>query len=136
MNLELVDEVIYHLKTNVLTELRPSQIHGIGVFALMDIPKDTYIFSKWSNGTGIFHIPKNRLNELPEPVLDLINKNFIDDDPNYKIIRLYNGLNYLSHLPSFCNSSYPHEDKHNVDRFGKTIRDIKKGEEILEWYLV
>ena len=134
MNLDLVDEVIYHLKHNVLTELRISNIHGIGVFALMDIPKDTYIFTKWSNGTGIFYIPKNRLNELPEPVLNLINMNFIDNDPDYKVIRLFNGLNYLSHSPSFCNSSYPHESEHNVDRFGKTIRDIKKDEEILEWY--
>jgi SET domain-containing protein len=132
----VVDEVLYHLKNNVLTELRSSEIHGIGVFALVDIPKDTYVFAKWTNGSGLFHIPKNRLNELPEAVLNLINKNFINDDPNYKVIRLYNGLNYLSHSPSFCNSSYPHENKHNVDRFGKTIKDIKKDEEILEWYTI
>ena len=132
--MDITDEVIYHLKHNILTELRLSEVHGIGVFAIVDIPKNTYIFTKWSNGTGIYRIPKNRLNELPAPVLKMINMNFIDDDPDYKVIRLFNGLNYLVHSSSFCNSSYPHEIKHNVDGFGKTLRDIKSGEEILEWY--
>ena len=132
--MDITDEVIYHLKHNILTELRLSEVHGIGVFAIVDIPKNTYIFTKWSNGTGIYRIPKNRLNELPEPVLKMINMNFIDDDPDYKIIRLFNGLNYLVHSSSFCNSSYPYKENQNVDGFGKTLRDVKSGEEILEWY--
>jgi hypothetical protein len=132
--MDITDEVIYHLKHNILTELRLSEVHGIGVFAIVDIPKNTYIFTKWSNGTGIYRIPKNRLNELPAPVLKMINMNFIDDDPDYKIIRLFNGLNYLVHSSSFCNSSYPYKENRNVDGFGKTLRDIKSGEEILEWY--
>ena len=132
--MDITDEVIYHLKYNILTELRLSEVHGIGVFAIVDIPKNTYIFTKWSNGTGIYRIPKNRLNELPAPVLKMINMNFIDDDPDYKIIRLFNGLNYLVHSSSFCNSSYPYKENQNVDGFGKTLRDIKSGEEILEWY--
>ena len=131
--MEITDEVIHHLKHNILTELRLSGVHGIGVFAIADIPKDTYVFTKWSNGTGMYRIPKNRLNELPEPVLKMINMNFIDDDPDYKIIRLFNGLNYLYHSSSFCNSSYPHKENQNVDGFGKTLRDIKSCEEILEW---
>jgi hypothetical protein len=132
--MDITDEVIYHLKYNILTELRLSEVHGIGVFAIVDIPKNTYIFTKWSNETGIYRIPKNRLNELPAPVLKMINMNFIDDDPDYKIIRLFNGLNYLVHSSSFCNSSYPYKENQNVDGFGKTLRDIKSGEEILEWY--
>jgi hypothetical protein len=132
--MDITDEVIYHLKYNILTELRLSEVHGIGVFAIVDIPKNTYIFTKWSNETGIYRIPKNILNELPAPVLKMINMNFIDDDPDYKIIRLFNGLNYLVHSSSFCNSSYPYKENQNVDGFGKTLRDIKSGEEILEWY--
>jgi hypothetical protein len=132
--MDITDEVIYHLKHNILTELRLSEVHGIGVFAIVDIPKNTYIFTKWSNETGIYRIPKNILNELPAPVLKMINMNFIDDDPDYKIIRLFNGLNYLVHSSSFCNSSYPYKENQNVDGFGKTLRDIKSGEEILEWY--
>jgi hypothetical protein len=134
--MDITDEVIYHLKHNILTELRLSGVHGIGVFAIVDIPKNTYIFTKWSNETGIYRIPKNRLNELPEPVLKMINMNFIDDDPDYKIIRLFNGLNYLVHSSSFCNSSYPYKENQNVDGFGKTLRDVKSGEEILEWYII
>jgi hypothetical protein len=132
--MDITDEVIYHLKHNILTELRLSEVHGIGVFAIVDIPKNTYIFTKWSNETGIYRIPKNRLNELSAPVLKMINMNFIDDDPDYKIIRLFNGLNYLVHSSSFCNSSHPYKENQNVDGFGKTLRDIKSGEEILEWY--
>jgi len=134
--MDITDEVIYHLKHNILTELRLSEVHGIGVFAIVDIPKNTYIFTKWSNETGIYRIPKNRLNELPEPVLKMINMNFIDDDPDYKVIRLFNGLNYLVHSSSFCNSSYPYKENQNVDGFGKTLRDVKSGEEILEWYII
>jgi hypothetical protein len=132
----MVDEVIFHLKQNIFTELKSSDIHGIGVFSIMEIPKDTYVFPKWSYESGIYHIPKNRLSEIPEPVLKLINMNFINDDPDYKIIKLFQGFNYLFHSSSFCNSSYPHQDKQNVDGFGKALRDIHEGEEILEWYLV
>jgi hypothetical protein len=102
----------------------------------MEIPKDTYVFPKWPYESGIYHIPKNRLSEIPEPVLKLINMNFINDDPDYKIIKLFQGFNYLFHSSSFCNSSYPHKEKQNVDGFGKALRDIHEGEEILEWYLV
>jgi hypothetical protein len=52
------------------------------------------------------------------------------------LVRLYEGLNYLFHSPSFCNSSYPDKEKQNVDNFGKVLRDIKSGEDILEWYIV
>ena len=130
----ITEEVIYHLSKNIKTKLSVSSIDGIGVFAITDIKKGEEIFPIWQNDSGIYTIPNDRLIDIPNVVLDLLNMYFINTESDYKIIRLFKGFNFLFHGFSFCNSAYPNEQNTNITNDGIALRDINAGEEILEWY--
>jgi hypothetical protein len=134
MNYAELDDVIHHLKYNVKTKLGISPIHGIGVFAIRDIQKGEDLFPIWEYDSGIYVIPNERLKELPEEVFELLDMYFINEDFGYKIIRLFNGMNLLAHMISYCNSTYNTDFTQNISIGGIAIRDIKAGEEILESY--
>lgn len=129
-----IDEVVNYLSENVKTQIGVSNIDGVGVFAIRDIKKGEEIFPIWKKQSGIYAIPKNKLNKIPKEVLILLDKYFINTDSEYKLIRLFNGLNLISHTISYCNSAYQTEYSQNISNDGIALRDIKAGEEILEWY--
>lgn len=123
-----------HLITNIKTKLAPSPIHGIGVFAIKDISKGEQVFPVWDGETGIYLLPNKKFEDLPKEVKELLNMYFINEECGFKIFRLFKGLNFISHNISFCNSAYPKEENINITTEGVATRDIKIGEEILEWY--
>ena len=59
---------------------------------------------------------------------------FINEECGYKIIRLFKGLNFISNTYSFCNSAFNTQFTQNISNDGIALKDIKAGEEILEWY--
>ena len=132
--IEVTKEVIQHLKDNIKTQIGVSNIDGVGVFAIKDIKKDEQVFPIWQGKSGIYVIPNNELNEIPSEVLKLLEKYFINDECGFKIIRLFNGFNFLFHATAFCNSAYPSKENTNIDINGIALRNIMAGEEILEWY--
>ena len=124
-----------HLVNNIKTDIRPSAIQGVGVFAIRDIKEGEQLFTKWEGETGIYIIPNELLSEIQNEVVDLLNRYFINYEDDCKLIRLFNGLNFVSNSLSYCNSAYPNTEKQNIDSKGIALRDIKAGEEILEWYI-
>ena len=131
----MLEEVINHLSNNIKTKLGISKIDGIGVFAIKDINKNDDVFIPWKYESGMYIIPNDRLNDIPNEVRQLIDMYFINDECGYKIIRLFKGFNFLFHGTSYCNSAYPIESNINISTKGIALRDIKAGEEILEWYV-
>lgn len=129
-----LEEVMYHLKYEIKTKISASPIHGVGVFAIKDIKEGESVFLNWEHESGIYVIPNERLKEIPESVLDLLDMYFINEECGYKILRLFKGLNFISHNVSYCNSAYPTKENTNISNDGIALRDIKTGEEILEWY--
>lgn len=129
-----LEDVMNHLKFNIKTKLGVSDIHGVGVFSIKDIKKGEDVFPDWEHESGIYIIPNDRLSELSSEVLELLDMYFINSECGYKVIRLFKGLNFLSNAFSFCNSSHNTYLYQNIDFNGIAIRDIKKGEEILEFY--
>ena len=129
-----LEDVMQHLTYNIKTKIAVSIIHGIGVIAIRDIKKGEHVFPIWEHDTGIYVIPNDRLNEIPNEVLELLDMYFINEECGYKIIRLFNGLNFLSNAYSYCNSAYNTEYTQNITNDGIALRDIKAGDEILEWY--
>ncbi len=132
--MDIVENIIYHLSYNIKTKIGVSKIHGVGVFAIKDIKAGEQLFPIWEYDTGIYVIPNNKLIDIPKEVLELLHMYFINDDCGYKIIRLFQGMNFLFNGFSYCNSAYPNRENINVDINGIALRDIKAGEEILEWY--
>jgi len=129
-----LEDVMHHLKNNIKTKIGVSTIHGVGVFAITDIKEGEQVFPKWEWESGIYVIPNNRLKEIPTEVLELLDMYFINDECGYKIIRLFKGLNFIANSYSFCNSAYNTEFEKNISFTGVALRDIQKGDEILEWY--
>ena len=129
-----VEQVLNHLKYNIKTEARVSNIHGIGIFAIKDIVKGEDVFPIWENESGIYIIPNERLKEIPTEVLRLLDMYFINEECGYKVIRLFKGFNFIFHSYSFCNSAFPNKKNTNITNSRKAIKNIYKGDEILEWY--
>ena len=132
--IDITEEVIFHLSKNIKTELKNSDVNGIGVFAIKDINCGEQVFPIWEYESGMYVIPNKRLEEIPNEVKQLLHKYFINGECGFKILRLYKGLNFLFHGFSYCNSAYPNIKNTNIDNSGIALRDIKAGEEILEWY--
>ncbi len=130
-----LENVMTHLSHNIKTKVAVSNIHGVGVFSITDIKKGEQVFPNWEWESGIYVIPNERLKELPIGVLELLDMYFINKDCGYKIIRLFKGLNFISNNYSYCNSAYKTEYTQNISDDGIALRDIKSGEEILEWYV-
>jgi hypothetical protein len=132
--MDITEEVIKHLTYNIKTKIAISGIDGVGVFAIRDIKKGDEVFPTWKYDTGIYVIPNDRLNDIPSEVVELLDMYFINEECGYKVIRLFNGFNFLFHGFSFCNSAYQTQYTQNISNDGIAIVDIKAGEEILEWY--
>ena len=131
---ELINEVVHHISNNIKTKMSISSIDGVGVFSIRDIKQYEEVFPVWNYDSGIYLIPNDRLNDIPNDVIELLDMYFINDECGYKVIRLFKGLNFLFHGASYCNSALPDKTKVNITNDGIAMRDIKKGEEILEWY--
>lgn len=130
----MLDEVIKHLSNSIKTKIGVSSIDGIGVFAIRDIMEGDDVFIPWKFESGMYIIPNNRLDDIPNEVVDLMNMYFINEECGYKVIRLFKGFNFLFHGTSFCNSAFPNQENVNISTKGIALKDIKAGEEILEWY--
>ena len=131
---EVTEGVIHHLSKNIKTKLAVSNIDGIGVFAITDINEGESLFTPWEHQSGVYVIPINKLELIPNEVLKMLDMYFIGEDINYKFIRLFNELNLISHNIPYCNSAWPNKENQNISNTGIALRDIKAGEEILEWY--
>ena len=132
--MDITEEVIKHLSTNIKTKIGVSSIDGVGVIAIRDIKQYEEVFPLWNYESGIYLIPNDRLTEMPKEVVELLDKYFINDECGYKVIRLFKGFNFTFHGFSYCNSAWPNEHNVNITNDGIAMRDIKAGEEILEWY--
>ena len=132
--MDITKEVINHISNNIKTKIGVSSINGIGVFAIKDINKDEDVFIPWKFESGMYVIPNKKLNDIPNEVLELMDMYFINEECGFKVIRLFKGMNFLFHGTSYCNSAWPNKEDTNIDITGIALRDIKAGEEILEWY--
>lgn len=94
---------------NVFCTLAPSPIHGVGVFALKDIPKNIIVFSSISWET----LDASILKKIDENILIEYTKKFKTSYEGLKIpSKGYNSIDfrfYLNHSTS-CNLNYDSEN--------------------------
>jgi SET domain-containing protein len=103
----------------VKIKLRPSNIHGVGVFAIRDIKKDEKLYTDVI--PHAFDLPYKMFNKLDKEVSELI----LNSWPN-----IYNGAHFLypiTKMTAFIN----HSEKPNYDiNKDVALADIKSGDEI------
>ena len=147
---EFIDAITDYIQNKIYFRVKPSDNHGVGLFAIKDIPKGTNIIE------GLpFNITKPFYVKLPRIILK-------DTHPNVvKLIKDMN-LNFTSKfydkIDKFNNSGYftywlyPYKEyiyiefmNHSkdpnlncvIDKFNEkiyTIRDVKEGEELTTDY--
>ena len=125
------EALLKELAASTYVMIKPSPLHGIGVFAIRDIPKGTSnIFSK---GVGDWiKVSKEEVDALPQHSKDLIENHCLFDEDFYFIpdygFKLVDLVIYLNH------SETPNVISLNEGEEFEAIRDIAIGEELLVDY--
>ncbi len=124
-------ELLKELSQKTYVALKPSGIHGIGVFAIADIPKGCRdIFSK-DSGNWI-KLPISDVEQLPAHSRELIETYCLYDEDNYFVpdygFKIMDLVNYLNH------SSSPNLISVDDGKFFEAIVDIPAGTELLVNY--
>ena len=125
------ETLLKELANSTYVMIKPSPLHGIGVFAIRDIPKGTSnIFSR---GVGDWiKVSKDEVDGLPQHSKDLIENHCLFDEDFYFIpdygFKLLDLVIYLNH------SDTPNVISLNDGEEFEAIRDIANGEELLVDY--
>lgn len=125
------EELLKELSQETYVALRPSAIHGIGVFAIVDIPRGCKdLFSK--NVGSWVKLPVADVEKLPGHSRSLVETYCLYDEENYYVpdygFKVMDLVNYLNH------SSSPNIMSVNDGEYFETLVDIPAGTELLVNY--
>jgi SET domain-containing protein len=125
------EQLLQELSHNTWCMIQTSPLHGIGVFAIRNIPKGCD--SMFSTGLGEWiAVPKKEVDALPQHSKDLIENYCLYDDENYFIadygFKVMDMVNFLNHADE------PNIASVNEGEKFVALRDIKCGEELLVDY--
>ena len=125
------EDLLNELSNNTWVMIKPSGTHGIGVFAVRDIPAGCKeLFSKemgeWTT------VQRNEIDTLPQHAKDIVENYCLYDEENYFIPA--QGFKVMD-LSLFLN----HADEPNIisvndGEYFETIKEIKNGEELFVDY--
>ena len=125
------EALLKELSGSTYVMIKPSPLHGIGVFAIRDIPKGTK--NIFSQGVGEWiKVSKQEVDALPQHSKDLIENHCRFDEDHYFIpdygFKLVDLVIYLNHSES------PNVISLNEGEQFEALRDIATGEELLVDY--
>lgn len=125
------EQLLHQLQQETYIMLRPSALHGIGVFAIRDIPKGCR--NMFSTGVGNWiKVPRQDVDALPKHSRELVENFCLYDEGNYFIpdygFKLMDLSVYLNH------ADMPNIVSINDGEYFEAIHDIKEGEELLVDY--
>ena len=125
------EKLLAELRHETFVMAQPSPIHGIGVFAIRDIPKGTR--NIFSSGVGEWiKVPATEIDALPEHSRKLVETYCLYDEENYFIpdygFKVMDLVLYLNH------SDTPNVISINEGEQFEALHDIKAGEELLVDY--
>lgn len=125
------EAILKELANNTWVKLQPSPTHGIGVFAVRDIPEGcTAMFSK-EMGEWVT-VLRSEVNALPQYAKELVENFCLYDEQHYFIPA--QGFKAID-LSLFLNhSEKPNIISVNDGEYFKAIQAIKTGEELLVDY--
>jgi len=125
------DELLKELSQETYVALKPSAVHGIGVFAITDIPRGCRnLFSK--NVGNWIKLPIRDVEKLPEHSRSLIETYCLYDEEDYFVpdygFKVMDLVNYLNH------SSSPNVISVNDGEYFEALVDVPAGTELLIKY--
>jgi SET domain-containing protein len=123
-------ELLRHLNQEVYCRLRPSGSHGVGVFAIKDIPAGINPFPGAFEGTYI-EVTEEELRSAPHGVQEMIRAYCVCEDGLWLVPN--EGLNRIDVSFFINHSKNPNVATEDGEIF-ITLRAIKVGEEIVSDY--
>ena len=128
--------LINNLQNDVYCRIKPSKKHGVGVFAIKDIPKNTNPFKVTGQECvkhRILNIEAKDVDKLHPEVKKMVNDFYHKQDDIYGIP--YRGLN-ANDISFYMNTSKkPNVGFKSLDNCSlvvfNTLKKIKKGQELL-----
>jgi len=108
---------------NVYTRLKPSAIHGVGVFAIRHIPKGTLLFDAEED---IAWIDEKQLAGLSRNIRQMYEDFCIIKDGKYGCPENFNGLTMAWYLNDSSTPNVAVDNNYNM----RAARDIEEGEEL------
>jgi hypothetical protein len=122
-----MSELVMYLNS-ICTELKPSEVHGIGTFAFKDIPKGTLVFPHWEGLTGFHELDITDI-ELDTRILPILKKYF-SVSKNIMNVFLVQNVHFTSPWRHYVNNSF----NPNLSSNGISLSNIKKHTEIVRNY--
>ncbi len=125
-----------YLNTSIKSYIRPSSMHGVGLFALIDIKKGEVLFPKWKGDTNWYKIKFSEAKKLPKEVLAYILRSYeskIENDDSEINFKLVKDTNFLFTSP-LCLLNTKYENGTVDSHSGISLMDIKKNEELFGNY--
>lgn len=111
------------LNSRVKTRLAPSEIHGVGVFAMRDLFKGEKLYA--NDAPFVYSLTYTDLKKLRKEVREIL----LEQWPN-----IINGSRF-AYPSTNIQAHMNHSEQNNYDAINDVvITDIKKGEEITEDY--
>ena len=120
-------DFIKKVNKEVWCTLAPSKIHGVGVFAIRNIPKGTVLFKGESEGANYFYLSEEEFGRIVEPIRNILIDRHLQCEGKEMWVCHPNGD---AKLLCFMN----HNDKPNSDGY-KALTEIKAGEEVTENFI-
>jgi len=125
------DKLLQQLHHHTFAMLKPSPLHGIGVFAITEIKMgERKIFSDYE--CDWIEVSKEEVDALPQHARDLVENHCLFNETHYYIpeygFKIFDLAVYLNH------SDQPNLISINDGEFFEAIRDINVGEELLVDY--
>ncbi len=125
------EQLLQELAVETYATLKPSPVHGIGVFAIRDIPKGCRDFFSKKQIEWI-KIPITEVDQLPNHSRNLVETYCVYDQENYFVpnygFKIVDMVNYLNH------SSSPNVISINHGEYFEATADILSGTELLVDY--
>ena len=125
------EELLQELSQEIFAMLKPSPVHGIGVFAVRDIPKGCRNIFSQNTGEWV-KLPIRDVDRLPEHSRNLVETYCLYDEENYFVpdygFKIMDIVNYLNH------SANPNIKSVNHGEYFEALDDIPAGSELLVNY--
>ncbi len=125
------EQLLQELAGETYATLKPSSVHGIGVFAIRNIPKGCRDFFSKKEIEWI-KIPISEVELLPNHSRNLVETYCVYDKENYFVpnygFKIVDMVNYLNH------SSSPNVISINHGEYFEAIAEISSGTELLVDY--
>jgi len=128
--------LLKNLENDIYCRIKASKTHGVGVYAIKDIPKNTNPFKVTGSecvNQKVINIPKSKIDKLPIEVKKMVNDFYHCEEESYGIP--YKGLNsndisYYMNTSKKPNTGLKNTKGCNMMTF-VTLCKIKKGEQLL-----